>query len=56
MGDHTVIFAANGEMLELTHRAISREVFARGCIVTIKWAAAHRDGRVHSMDEVLGLC
>ncbi len=56
VGDHTVIFAANGEMLELTHRAISREVFARGCIVTIKWAAAHRDGRVHSMDEVLGLC
>ncbi|MGI6008932.1 MAG: 4-hydroxy-tetrahydrodipicolinate reductase [Methanomethylophilus sp.] len=56
VGDHTVIFAANGEMLELTHRAISREVFARGCIATIKWVAAHRDGRVHGMDEVLGLC
>jgi 4-hydroxy-tetrahydrodipicolinate reductase len=55
VGDHTVIFAANGEMIEITHRAISREAFARGCIASIRWIAGKKDGKVHTMNEVLGL-
>ena len=56
MGGHTVVFAKNMEILELTHRAISRESLAEGCIQSIKWVAARKDGEVHSMIEVLGLC
>ncbi|WP_400204794.1 dihydrodipicolinate reductase C-terminal domain-containing protein [Methanomethylophilus alvi] len=56
VGDHTVMFAKNMEILEPTHRAISRESLAEGCIQSIKWVAARKDGEVHSMSEVLGLC
>ena len=56
VGDHTVIFAGNMERIELTHRAISREVFAAGCVESIRWIAGKKDGKVHSMEEVLGLC
>ena len=56
VGDHTVMFAKNMEILEPTHRAISRESLAEGCIQSIKWVAARKDGEVHSMIEVLGLC
>ncbi|WP_400202754.1 dihydrodipicolinate reductase C-terminal domain-containing protein [Methanomethylophilus alvi] len=56
VGDHTVMFAKNMEILKLTHRAISRESLAEGCIQSIKWVAARKDGEVHSMSEVLGLC
>ncbi len=55
VGDNTVIFAKNMERLELTHKAISREVFARGCVASIRWMAGKKDGKVHSMEEVLGL-
>jgi len=55
IGDHTVIFAKNMECLELTHRAISRESLARGCVESIKWMANKKDGTVHNMNEVLGL-
>ena len=56
VGDHTVIFAGNMERIELTHRAISREVFAAGCVQAIRWLSDKKDGRVHDMEEVLGLC
>jgi len=55
VGEHTVIFAGNRERIELTHRAHSRMAFAEGCIVAIRWIAPLRDGKVHGMDEVLGL-
>lgn len=55
VGDHTVLFAGNNERIELTHKAISREAFADGCIVTIRWVAGKKDGKVHNMKEVLGL-
>ncbi len=55
VGDHTVIFAKNMERLELTHKAINREVFARGCVESIRWMADKKDGKVHNMNEVLGL-
>ncbi len=55
VGDHTVIFAGNNERVELTHRAVSREAFADGCVESIRWMAGRRDGEVHDMSEVLGL-
>ena len=55
IGDHTVIFARNNERVELTHKAISREVFAEGCIESVRWLAHKKDGTIHNMNEVLGL-
>jgi 4-hydroxy-tetrahydrodipicolinate reductase len=55
VGEHTVIFAGNKERIELTHRAHSREAFSEGSLLAIRWVAGRKDGRVHSMAEVLGL-
>lgn len=55
VGDHKVMFAKNMEVIELSHRAISREAFAQGCIATIRWISGKKDGKVHGMSEVLGL-
>ena len=55
VGEHTVIFAGNRERIELTHRAHSREAFAEGCITAIRWVNARKDGKVHTMAEVLGI-
>lgn len=55
VGEHTVIFAGRKERIELTHRAHSREAFAEGCVVAIRWVAGRDDGEVHTMREVLGI-
>jgi len=55
VGEHTVIFAGNRERIELTHRAHSREAFAEGCVTAIQWVNARKDGKVHTMAEVLGI-
>ena len=55
VGDHTVIFAGNAEMIELKHRAGSREALAKGFIKAIRWVHDKKDGKVHNMEEVLGL-
>jgi 4-hydroxy-tetrahydrodipicolinate reductase len=54
VGDHTVIFAGVGERLELTHKASSRETFAKGAIRAARWAAAKPAG-LYDMQDVLGL-
>lgn len=54
VGDHTVIFAAEGERLELAHRASSRQVFAKGAIRAARWVAGRPPG-LYSMADVLGL-
>jgi 4-hydroxy-tetrahydrodipicolinate reductase len=54
VGDHTVIFAGAGERLELTHRAGSRETFARGALRAAQWVI-DKPPRVYSMEDVLGL-
>ncbi len=54
VGDHTVIFAAQGERVELTHTASSRETFARGAIRAAKWARTQSPG-LYDMQDVLGL-
>ncbi len=54
VGDHSVIFAAMGERLELTHKASSRELFARGALRAALWLKGKPPGR-YSMKDVLGL-
>jgi 4-hydroxy-tetrahydrodipicolinate reductase len=54
VGDHTVIFAANGERLELTHKASSRETFANGAFRAAEWVVKQKPG-IYSMQDVLGL-
>ena len=54
VGDHQVIFAGSGERLELTHRASSRETFARGALHAARWVIAQPAG-LYSMENVLGL-
>ncbi|MCH2326204.1 MAG: 4-hydroxy-tetrahydrodipicolinate reductase [Rhodospirillales bacterium] len=53
-GDHTVIFAGPGERVELTHKAGSREIFARGAIRAALWTEGRALG-LYSMRDVLGL-
>jgi 4-hydroxy-tetrahydrodipicolinate reductase len=53
VGEHTVIFAADSERLELTHRATSRTIFARGAVRAALWTAGRPAG-VYSMRQVLG--
>ena len=55
VGDHTVMFAGSGEVIELKHKAGSRDAFAKGFMESIRWIAGKKDGRVHDMSEVLGL-
>ena len=52
IGEHTVIFNAEGERLELTHRAGSRDIFARGALAAAIWLA-HREPGMYTFDEVL---
>lgn len=54
VGDHTVIFAADGEVIELSHRATSRETFAYGALRAAAWVAGRKPG-LYNMRDVLGL-
>jgi 4-hydroxy-tetrahydrodipicolinate reductase len=54
VGDHTVIFAANGERIELTHKASSRDTFANGALRAAIWVAKQKPG-LYDMQDVLGL-
>jgi 4-hydroxy-tetrahydrodipicolinate reductase len=54
VGDHTVIFAADGERVELAHKASSRETFANGALRAAGWAVTQSPG-LYTMQDVLGL-
>ena len=54
VGDHTVIYAALGERVELTHKASSRDTFAMGALRASLWAH-NREPGVYDMQDVLGL-
>ncbi len=54
VGDHTVMFAALGERVELTHKASDRAIFARGALRAAHWVAGQPAG-VYDMQDVLGL-
>ena len=53
-GEHTVMFAGGGERLELSHRASTREHFAKGAIVATEWVIKQKSG-LYDMKQVLGL-
>lgn len=54
VGDHTVILAADHERIELTHRAESRGIFARGALAAALWGQGKAPG-LYAMTDVLGL-
>lgn len=55
VGDHTVIFAGEGERIEITHRASSRMAFAQGAVLAACWVLQQTPGR-YSMQDVLADC
>lgn len=54
VGDHTVVFAGEGERIEITHRASDRGIFARGAVKAALWGRG-KDPGLYSMIDVLGL-
>ncbi len=54
VGDHTVLFAADGERVELTHKASSRLTFAAGAVRAALWLA-NKPAGLYDMQDVLGL-
>jgi 4-hydroxy-tetrahydrodipicolinate reductase len=54
VGEHTVYYAGAGERIEITHRAHSRDNFAKGAAVAAAWVA-HKPNGLYTMFDVLGL-
>lgn len=54
VGEHTVLFADIGERIELTHKATSRAIFARGAVRAAEWTSGKKPG-IYSIRDVLGL-
>lgn len=54
VGEHTVVFGGLGERIEITHRASSRDTFARGALKAALWISGKRPG-LYDMQDVLGL-
>ena len=54
VGEHTVFFVGAGERVEITHRAYSRDNFARGALSAAKWIIGQPTG-IYDMNDVLGL-
>ena len=54
VGDHTVLFAGEGEMVQLEHRATDRDVFALGALQAAAWACGRPAG-LYGMRDVLGV-
>lgn len=54
VGDHTVLFASEGERVELTHKASSRMTFAKGAVRAAAWLEGKKNG-FYDMEDVLGL-
>jgi 4-hydroxy-tetrahydrodipicolinate reductase len=54
VGDHTVLFAADGERVEITHKASSRMTFAKGAVRAALWLQGRQPG-LYDMQDVLGL-
>ncbi|MGO2392190.1 MAG: 4-hydroxy-tetrahydrodipicolinate reductase [Halomonas sp.] len=54
VGEHTVMFATEGERIEITHKASSRMTFAKGAVRAARWVADKENGH-YDMQDVLGL-
>jgi 4-hydroxy-tetrahydrodipicolinate reductase len=55
VGDHTILFAGEGERIELKHQAHSRNSFATGAIRAIKFIVEQKDNKIFKMKDVLNL-
>lgn len=54
VGEHTVMFLGDGERIEITHKAFSRDNFSKGVLRAVKWLPEKSPG-IYSMKDVLGL-
>lgn len=54
VGEHTVLFGGLGERIEITHKASSRDTFARGALKAAQWVHKQTPG-LYDMQDVLGL-
>ncbi|MBN1521198.1 MAG: 4-hydroxy-tetrahydrodipicolinate reductase [Candidatus Aureabacteria bacterium] len=54
VGEHTVYFVGNNERIELTHRAHSRDTFARGALAAARFIIGKKPG-IYDMQDVLGM-
>jgi 4-hydroxy-tetrahydrodipicolinate reductase len=54
-GDHTVLFAGEGERIEIIHRAHSRQVFVVGAIKAVRYVVGASEGKISDMGDVLGI-
>ncbi|MDE2120138.1 MAG: hypothetical protein KGJ64_05565, partial [Betaproteobacteria bacterium] len=54
VGDHTVLFAGNGERIEITHKSSSRATYAEGSLRAVRFLAGRAPG-LYDMHDVLGL-
>lgn len=54
IGDHVVMFAGDGERIELTHKGSGRQIYAKGAVRAALWARDKTPG-LYSMKDVLGL-
>ena len=55
IGDHTVLFAGDGERLEIIHRAHSRQSFVTGVIKAVRYVLEAPEGKISDMGDVLGI-
>ena len=55
VGDHEIIFAGTGEVIEISHKAISREVFAIGALKACEYMAQIREARLYNMENLLNI-
>lgn len=51
-GEHTVLFAGPGETLEITHRALTKDIFAKGALLAAGWLTGKEPG-LYSMEDLL---
>lgn len=52
-GEHELVFAGNGEILRISHSALSRKCFASGAVRSALWVAGRSDGKVHPFSAVI---
>ncbi len=55
VGDHTVLFAGEGERIEIVHRAHSRQAFVKGVIKAVRYVVETPEGKISDMGDVLGI-
>lgn len=55
VGDHTALFALDGERIEITHKAANRSIYANGALRAARWLTEQSSSGLYNMENVLGL-